>query len=35
MEQMFKMKPTIAPDRLAQHPKTPVILPVMDRYVRT
>jgi len=34
-EQMFKMKPTIAPDRLAKKPKVPVILPVMDRYVLT
>ncbi len=34
-EQMFKMKPTIASDRLAKNPKTPVIIPVMDRYVLT
>ena len=34
-DQMFKMKPTIAPDRLAKTPKVPVILPVMDRYVLT
>jgi glyoxylase-like metal-dependent hydrolase (beta-lactamase superfamily II) len=34
-DQMFKMKPTIAPDRLAKNPKVPVILPVMDRYVLT
>ena len=34
-DQMFKLKPTIAPDRLAKTPKVPVILPVMDRYVLT
>ena len=34
-DQMFKMKPTISPDRLAKSPKAPVILPVVDRYVLT
>jgi hypothetical protein len=34
-DQMFKGKPTLAPDRLAKAPKTPVILPVMERYVLT
>jgi len=34
-EQMFKMKPTLEPDRLAKTPKVPVILPVMDRYLLT